>query len=178
VLGPERGRQGQRRRGPSETTPRPSDADVPDPSTCVVTRAIGRGGRDSHVFSVKGGAKVTITGAPPTQGSSHRQVAARSAVVRAQAGARSESRGLAGSKKQGANAKGGVKLQRQRSGQMGVRQPRTRPRSCPVVANKARDAALGHPTPDHGTSKAGSSASARTTTPRRWIFGLEAGRES
>ena len=45
---------------PIATTPSAVDADVPDPSTCVVSERSGEAGVTVTVFSVKGGAKVTL----------------------------------------------------------------------------------------------------------------------
>src|SRR5512133_2741069 len=154
------------------------NADVPDPSTCVVSERSGEAGVTVTVFSVKGGAKVTLI---------TRRTADGKVYVTVQGGGEiglefgppvggevSIDAGGAGSTTQGANAKGGVKAVG--NGQVTWVFPNEDKAHefAQIVANKARDAAL-DTNPITGIGRRIIGVGEDRPIPAPSIFGLEGG---
>ena len=121
------------------------DADVPDPSTCVVSERSGEAGVTVTVFSVKGGAKVTLITRRTADGKVYVTVQGGGEIglefgppaggeVTIDTGYRSTT--------EGANAKGGVKAVGNGSVTWVFPSEDKAHEFAQIVANKARDAAL------------------------------------
>ena len=147
------------------------DADVPDPSTCVVSERSGEAGVTVTVFSVKGGAKVTLITRRTADGKVYVTVQGGGEIGLEfgppAGGEVSIDAGGAGSTTQGANAKGGVKVQSATARSRGPSPARTRPTSSRRSSPTRR--ATPRSTRTRSRASAGaSSASARTArSPRR-----------
>jgi hypothetical protein len=154
------------------------DADVPDPSTCVVSERSGEAGVTVTVFSVKGGAKVTLI---------TRRTADGKVYVTVQGGADiglefgppaggevTIDAGGAGSATEGANAKGGVKLTGNGSVTWAFDNEQQAHEFAQIVANKARDAAL-DTNPITGIGRRILGIGEDRSIPAPSIFGLEGG---
>jgi hypothetical protein len=154
------------------------DADVPDPSTCVVSERSGEAGVTVTVFSVKGGAKVTLI---------TRRTADGKVYVTVQGGADiglefgppaggevTIDAGGAGSATEGANAKGGGKLTGNGSVTWAFDNEQQAHEFAQIVANKARDAAL-DTNPITGIGRRILGIGEDRPIPAPSIFGLEGG---
>ena len=154
------------------------DADVPDPSTCVVSERSGEAGVTVTVFSVKGGAKVTLITRRTADGKVYVTVQGGGEIgleFGTPAGAEvSVDAGGAGSATEGANAKGGVKAVG--NGQVTWVFPNEDKAKefAQIVANKARDAAL-DTNPITGIGRRIIGVGEDRPIPKPSIFGLEGG---
>jgi hypothetical protein len=121
------------------------DADVPDPSSCVVSERSGEAGVTVTVFSVKGGAKVKLITRRTADGKVYVQVEGGGEIglefgppaggeITVDAGSTETS--------QGANAKGGVKVTGTGAVTWRFDNEAQAHEFAEIVANKARDAAL------------------------------------
>ena len=154
------------------------DADVPDPSTCVVSERSGEAGVTVTVFSVKGGAKVTLITRRTADGKVYVTVQGGSEIgleVGTPAGAEvSIDAGGAGSTTQGANAKGGVKIQGNGQVTWAFDSEDKAKEFAQIVANKARDAAL-DTNPITGIGRRIIGVGEDRPIPAPSIYGLEGG---
>ena len=154
------------------------DADVPDPSTCVVSERSGEAGVTVTVFSVKGGAKVTLITRRTADGKVYVTVQGGSEIgleVGTPAGAEvSIDAGGAGSTTQGANAKGGVKVQGNGQVTWAFDSEAKAHEFAQIVANKARDAAL-DTNPITGIGRRIIGVGEDRPIPAPSIYGLEGG---
>jgi hypothetical protein len=154
------------------------DADVPDPSTCVVSERSGEAGVTVTVFSVKGGAKVTLITRRTADGKVYVTVQGGGEIGLEfgppAGGEVSIDAGSAGSTTQGANAKGGVKLNGNGSVTWAFDSADKAKEFAQIVANKARDAAL-DTNPITGIGRRIIGVGEDRPIPAPSIFGLEGG---
>jgi hypothetical protein len=154
------------------------DADVPDPSTCVVSERSGEAGVTVTVFSVKGGAKVTLITRRTADGKVYVTVQGGGEIgleFGPPAGAEvSVDAGGAGSTTQGANAKGGVKLNGNGQVTWAFDNADKAKEFAQIVANKARDAALDS-NPITGIGRRIIGVGEDRPIPAPSIYGLEGG---
>jgi hypothetical protein len=154
------------------------DADVPDPSTCVVSERSGEAGVTVTVFSVKGGAKVTLITRRTADGKVYVTVQGGGEIgleFGPPAGAEvSIDAGSAGSTTQGANAKGGVKLTGNGQVTWAFDNEQKAHEFAQIVANKARDAAL-DTNPITGIGRRIIGVGEDRPIPAPSIYGLEGG---
>jgi hypothetical protein len=154
------------------------DADVPDPSTCVVSERSGEAGVTVTVFSVKGGAKVTLITRRTADGKVYVTVQGGGEIgleFGPPAGAEvSVDAGGAGSATEGANAKGGVKAVGNGSVTWVFPNEDKAKEFAQIVANKARDAAL-DTNPITGIGRRIIGVGEDRPIPKPSIFGLEGG---
>jgi hypothetical protein len=154
------------------------DADVPDPSTCVVSERSGEAGVTVTVFSVKGGAKVTLITRRTADGKVYVTVQGGGEIGLEfgppAGGEVTIDAGGAGSATEGANAKGGVKLNGNGSVTWAFDNEQQAHDFADIVANKARDAAL-DTNPITGIGRRILGIGEDRPIPAPSIFGLEGG---
>jgi hypothetical protein len=154
------------------------DSDVPDPSTCVVSERSGEAGVTVTVFSVKGGAKVTLITRRTADGKVYVTVQGGGEIGLEfgppAGGEVTIDAGGAGSATEGANAKGGVKLNGNGSVTWAFDNEQQAHDFANIVANKARDAAL-DTNPITGIGRRILGIGEDRPIPAPSIFGLEGG---
>ena len=153
------------------------DADVPDPSTCVVSERSGEAGVTVTVFSVKGGAKVTLITRRTADGKVYVTVQGGGEIgleFGPPAGGEVTLDTGSGSTTEGANAKGGVKAVGNGSVTWVFPNEDKAHEFAQIVANKARDAAL-DTNPITGIGRRIIGVGEDRPIPAPSIFGLEGG---
>jgi hypothetical protein len=153
------------------------DGDVPDPSTCIVSERSGEAGVTVTVFSVKGGAKVKLLTRRTADGKVYVTVEGGGEIglefgppaggeITVDAGSTETS--------QGANAKGGVKVNGNGSVTWRFNNEAEAHEFAEIVANKARDAAL-DTNPITGIGRRILGVGEDRPIPAPAIYGLEGG---
>jgi hypothetical protein len=153
------------------------DADVPDPSTCVVSERSGEAGVTVTVFSVKGGAKVTLITRRTADGKVYVTVQGGGEIgleFGPPAGGEVTLDTGSDSTTEGANAKGGVKAVGNGSVTWVFPNEDKAHEFAQIVANKARDAAL-DTNPITGIGRRIIGVGEDRPIPAPSIFGLEGG---
>jgi hypothetical protein len=153
------------------------DDDVPDPSTCVVSERSGEAGVTVTVFSVKGGAKVTLVTRRTADGKVYVTVQGGGEIgleFGPPAGGEVTVDTGSGSTTEGANAKGGVKAVGNGSVTWVFPNEDKAHEFAQIVANKARDAAL-DTNPITGIGRRILGVGEDRPIPKPSIFGLEGG---
>jgi hypothetical protein len=153
------------------------DDDVPDPSTCVVSERSGEAGVTVTVFSVKGGAKVTLITRRTADGKVYVTVQGGGEIgleFGPPAGGEVTVDTGSGSTTEGANAKGGVKAVGNGSVTWVFPNEDKAHEFAQIVANKARDAAL-DTNPITGIGRRILGVGEDRPIPKPSIFGLEGG---
>jgi hypothetical protein len=153
------------------------DADVPDPSTCVVSERSGEAGVTVTVFSVKGGAKVTLLTRRTADGKVYVTVQGGGEIgleFGPPAGGEVSIDAGSAEATEGANAKGGVKVQGNGSVTWAFDNEQQAHEFAQIVANKARDAAL-DTNPITGIGRRILGVGEDRPIPAPSIYGLEGG---
>jgi hypothetical protein len=153
------------------------DADVPDPSTCVVSERSGEAGVTVTVFSVKGGAKVTLITRRTADGKVYVTVQGGGEIgleFGTPAGAEVSVDAGSAEATEGANAKGGAKLTGNGSVTWAFDNEQQAHEFAQIVANKARDAAL-DTNPITGLGRRILGVGEDRPIPAPSIYGLEGG---
>ena len=153
------------------------NADVPDPSTCVVSERSGEAGVTVTVFSVKGGAKVTLLTRRTADGKVYVTVQGGGEIgleFGPPAGGEVSVDTGGGEVTEGANAKAGVKLTGNGSVTWAFDNEQQAHEFAQIVANKARDAAL-DTNPITGIGRRILGVGEDRPIPAPSIYGLEGG---
>jgi hypothetical protein len=153
------------------------DDDVPDPSTCMVGERSGEAGVTVTVFSVKGGAKVTLITRRTADGKVYVTVQGGGEIgleFGPPAGGEVTVDTGSSSTTEGANAKGGVKAVGNGSVTWVFPNEDKAHEFAQIVANKARDAAL-DTNPITGIGRRILGVGEDRPIPKPSIFGLEGG---